>query len=475
MEMKVLAAIANHGTKNAAYLDTLLKEFRSMGKYDLDVVVHSDIPKNLGPDIEVVVGLPAKDPRSLPFAHKALFADRMGKYDLYVYSEDDILIKERNIDAFVEATHTLPDGYIAGFLRFERRENGRKYYPDFHNRFHWDPHSVQKIGEDIFAHHTNQHSACFILTQDQLEQAVDSGGFLSPPRKGRYDMLETAATDPYTQCGMKKLICISRMEDFLIHHLPNVYIDKLGLDEDLAEKEIEKLKSLLQADTVRGPLFDTGTLLESAQWEKKYYEPCREDILSLIPEGVRRVLSVGCSCGSTESELVKQGVEVVGIPMDCIVQATVEAKGVKAVSPDIDSAMDTLRGEGFDCILFPDVLQHFPDPVSVAGNFLALLRKRGTILVSAPNFHYPAIVREKWMWKDLLPNANGKHAFGRHKIHFTTRSTVDSWMKRCGLKAVRSSRHIEPGAKWFNRMTMGIMKSNLSRNVVVLYERANSR
>ena len=226
--MKILVAIANFGTKNAMYLEKLLDEYRSMARFSVDIVVFSNIPKDLGPDVEVIVGLPTKDPWSLPFGHKALFAERMQQYDLFIYSEDDTLITERNIDAFVKMTKILPEKYIAGFLRYEISEKGRKYYNDFHNHFHWDPNSVLTIGEYIFAYYTNEHSACFILTQGQLQKAINSGGFLLPPRKGRYDMLVTAATDPYTQCGLKKLICISHLDDFCIHHLPNVYIGKIG-------------------------------------------------------------------------------------------------------------------------------------------------------------------------------------------------------------------------------------------------------
>jgi 2-polyprenyl-3-methyl-5-hydroxy-6-metoxy-1,4-benzoquinol methylase len=304
-----------------------------------------------------------------------------------------------------------------------------------------------------------------------LEKAINSGGFLLPPRTGRYDMLVTAATDPYTQCGMKKLICISHLNDVCVHHLPNVYIDKMGLNEELTDKEIEKLISICGTNTLRGPLLDTKTLLENAEWEKRYYEPCRKDILSLIPRDVQRVLSVGCSCGSTESELVKQGIEVVGIPLNCIIRVTAEARGIKVVSPDFECAMADLRGEDFDCILFPDVLQHLPDPISVVRNFLNLLRTSGSIIISVPNFHYPPIVRKKMLWKLLLSKANGMHIFKKYKINFTTRSMIDSWMERCGLHVVRSSGQIEPGAHRFNRLTMGSMKSILSRNVVVLCNR----
>ncbi len=419
--MKILVAIANFGTKNAMYLEKLLDEYRSMTRFAVDIVVFSNIPKDLGPDVEVIVGLPTKDPWSLPFGHKALFAERMQQYDLFIYSEDDTLITERNIDAFVKMTKILPEKYIAGFLRYEISETGRKYYNDFHNRFHWDPNSVLTIGEYIFAYYTNEHSACFILTQGQLQKAINSGGFLLPPRKGRYDMLVTAATDPYTQCGLKKLICISHLNDFCVHHLPNVYIGKMGVDVESADREIDRLRSLYGTNVVRGPLFDTNTQLEHDRWEKRYHEPCRNDILSLVPKGVKRVLSVGCSYGSTESELVKQGIDVVGIPLDCVIQVSAEARGIKMVPPNFEAAMDALRGEDFDCILFPDVLQHYPDATYLLREFMKLLGKNGSIILSVPNFNHLSVVRKRMLGKLLLSKVNHKHSFEKYKIHFTTR------------------------------------------------------
>ena len=124
--MKILIAIANYGTKNARYLEKVLDEYRSMTRFPLDIVVLSNIPKDLGPGVEVIVGLPTKDPWSLPFGHKALFAERMQQYDLFIYSEDDTLITERNIDAFITMTKILPEKYIAGFLRYEISETGKK-------------------------------------------------------------------------------------------------------------------------------------------------------------------------------------------------------------------------------------------------------------------------------------------------------------------------------------------------------------
>src|SRR2546429_4913221 len=116
--MKILTVISNYGTSNNDALKEVFRELRSM-TYDVDIVVLSDIPKDFGPDIRVKVGLPTKDPWTLPFAHKEVFAENLNDYDLFLYNEDDIRITEAHINAFVEATKILNDDEIAGFMRFE--------------------------------------------------------------------------------------------------------------------------------------------------------------------------------------------------------------------------------------------------------------------------------------------------------------------------------------------------------------------
>jgi hypothetical protein len=71
--MKILLAIANYGTKNEIYLNKLLEAYRSMQKYSVKIVIFSNIQKNYGTDIEVIVGLPINNPWSLPYGHKKLF------------------------------------------------------------------------------------------------------------------------------------------------------------------------------------------------------------------------------------------------------------------------------------------------------------------------------------------------------------------------------------------------------------------
>src|ERR1700686_355548 len=121
--LRILVALASYGTSNDHYLLRLVEEYRAMS-FDGDIVILSNLKKQLAPDIETLVGLPNRNPWSLPFPHKKLFADRLEKYDLFVYSEDDMLITEKNLRAFLEISTTLREDEIAGFIRIEKGSNG---------------------------------------------------------------------------------------------------------------------------------------------------------------------------------------------------------------------------------------------------------------------------------------------------------------------------------------------------------------
>jgi hypothetical protein len=142
---RLLVAIASYGVKNLELLRGIIQGYRKLS-LDVDIVVLSEAPKDLGPGVEVVVGLPSRNPWSLPFAHKAIFAREIDNYDLFLYSEDDIQFTERNIQAFLGATKELDTDEVAGFLLYEKDKVGMTWLTGFWENFHWEPESVRRRG-----------------------------------------------------------------------------------------------------------------------------------------------------------------------------------------------------------------------------------------------------------------------------------------------------------------------------------------
>ena len=110
-ELRLLVAIASFGQNHLEYLKRIIKTYRSMAMH-VDIVVVCEAPKALGPGVEVLVGLPARNPWSLPFAHKRVLAENVGNYDLFAYSEDDVEVTEAHIQSFLRVSPVLAEDEI---------------------------------------------------------------------------------------------------------------------------------------------------------------------------------------------------------------------------------------------------------------------------------------------------------------------------------------------------------------------------
>lgn len=463
LRLRILVAIANFGTGNRVYLEQLLNEYRRM-PFDVRIVVLSNIQKDLGSDIEVVVGLPSKNPRSLPFAHRQLFADRIDRHDLFIYTEDDTLMTAQNISAFLDANKTLENDEIAGFIRHEVGEDGRTFISTVHSQFHWDVKSVCYRGGRAYARFTNEHSACFILTRQQLRRAIDMGGFVVAPHEGRYAMLETAATDPYTQCGFVKLICISDPDDFIVKHLPNKYVGNMGLEVSEFHRQLERLREIGSKGLSAPELLAAETKLPGTLWSKSYYEPCRRELLALIPSDVRTVLSVGCGWGETERVLVEGGVRVVGLTLDPVIAASAELRGVETICKGFSEARAALEGRSFDCLLLSNVLHLVPDPVGVLAPFAELLSKDGVVVAAVPNH-----MRLPTLWRRIRGFRGYQHIghFDRSGLQKTTAGRMRTWFKRSGLVVERIEWLVPQRFEHHRRWTLGLINPLLASALVV--------
>jgi SAM-dependent methyltransferase len=485
-KLKILVAIASYGSTNDGYLNRLVKEYRSMS-FDVDIVVLTNIKKEIDPGVELAVVQPMKNPWTLPFAHKRIFAERLNDYDLFIYSEDDILITENNIRAFLNVSTVLPEDKILGFLRFEIGENGNVSYPDVHGHFHWDSESVQAFGNDLFAAFTNEHSACYVMTRDQLRRAIDSGGFLVERWEGKYDLICTAATDPYVHCGFKKVICISRLDDFLVHHLSGKYSSiHFMVDGSEMQRQVVALMKIGQNGHRPPNLFQTETKLRGGLFSKGYYEPINPELMSAIPPGTCTVLSIGCGWGALEARLAATGLKVVAVPLDAVIAGRAEAAGVEVVVGDFNIARQKLAGRQFDCLLVSNVLHLVEDPVKILTSFAELLSPGSAAIITVPNllrFKATYAVAKKVasfarvrlpiicmkMFGDKWFRTIGD--FEATGVRTISLKTLRGWSKAAGLKLERTVTQLPSRAKATSHITLGLLDHVLADDIIAVAKR----
>ncbi len=462
---KLLVAIASYGTNNDSYLARLIEEYQAM-PLSVRIVVLSNLQKPVPAGVELIVGMPTEDPWSLPFAHKKVLAEGINNHDLFIYSEDDTLIKYRHIEAFLRVSASLPENEIPGFFRYEEYGNRQKNYAELHGHFHWDAASVVKRGDYVFAYLTNEHSACYLLTQRQLRKAMDSGGFLVPPHKGKYDLACTASTDPYTQCGFRRIVCISHFDDFLIQHLPNKYVGtRFGINEEELRTQLAALLRINSNRDRAESLFETETRLPDAKYSKDYYEPVSPDVVAAIPKNAHAILSIGCGAGTLETSLIHAGKRVTAVPIDPAISARAASEGVEMVYGDFGTAREQLSGRQFDCVIFSNVLHLVPDPKLIVSSFGNLLSNGGVAVVRVPN-----LARFPELWKKLsgVPHFQDLGNYGKSGTHFTSFSGVNNWFKSAGLKPGKIVGVFSSSERKASRLTLGMVDRFLASELIAI-------
>jgi 2-polyprenyl-3-methyl-5-hydroxy-6-metoxy-1,4-benzoquinol methylase len=380
-----LVAISSYGEKNLEVLKGIIQTYRSM-TMEVDVVVVSEAPKDLGSEVQVVVGLPARNPRSLPFAHKRIFAENVDRYDLFVFSEDDIGVTEKNIQAFVRATAHLKSDEIAGFLRYEVDQSGRWMITEGWGPYHWKPETVRRRGPYTIAEFTNEHAGFYALTQPQVRSAIASGGFLRNPCEGRYGMLETAATDPYTNCGFRKVICISDLEDFLVHHMSNRYANTLPSSLTSFQEQAQTLMDIHIGVHPSTTLCEVESKLWPWGWQKSYYERPSDGVLKMVPSTATNVLSIGCGWGVTEEILKERGAKVTALPLNSVIGAAAARRGINVIYGTLAECFRILDGQQFDCVLLTNLLHLQPTPAHLVERCSRFVQEGGALVLSGLNF-----------------------------------------------------------------------------------------
>ena len=427
---RLLVAIASYGTAGDRYLAQVIEEYRSM-PFDVHIVVLSNIEKTVPSGVELKVGLPIRNPWSLPFAHKKVLAEHVNDYDLFIYSEEDILITQRNIDAFVEVSKVLPETEIPGFLLYENGSKGVRNCVNLYGHFHWDPASVCQRGPYTFAFLTNEHSGCYLLTREQLQHAIDTGRYLVPPYRGKYDLACTASTDPYTVCGFRKLMCISRLDDFLVHHLPDKYTGaEFRASEQAFDKQVQALMKIGKNGTKAASLLNTETKLPAAMYSKQYDEAARQDVLSVVPSSVNSLLSVGSGSGKSEKWLVEKGLQVTAVPLDPVIGTCLEESGAELVYGNLCTARTKLEGRKFDCIFFSNILHLVAHPGKVLQDYTELLEEGGYVVLVTPNV---AALKNKLYGLLGKPGYRELRDFSKGGVQFVSQSSVNKWFAGAGL------------------------------------------
>jgi SAM-dependent methyltransferase len=244
-------------------------------------------------------------------------------------------------------------------------------------------------------------------------------------------MLESAATHVYANCGLRRVIPLSDIDSFLVHHLPNTYVGRTGATWDAVRGQIDAL-TRIEAGSLRPvTLCPTEPSIYPSKWGKRYDEQPTSDILELIGSGRRSVLSIGCGSGDLERQVLRRGASVTVLPLDCVAGSAFPDHQFRVVLGTLDECLCTIADARYDCVVLTNLIHLLPRPEDVLERLARLLTVGGCLIVSGLHFdHLPV----------LLKRAIGFGPYGRLRsfqasgIHTGGRRWTRGALRRAGLR-----------------------------------------
>jgi 2-polyprenyl-3-methyl-5-hydroxy-6-metoxy-1,4-benzoquinol methylase len=249
--------------------------------------------------------------------------------------------------------------------------------------------------------------------------------------------------------------------------MPNKYVGILSLSGGEFECQITALCRIASDGIPEHPFLETTPGCAAALYGKNYYEPARTDLLRLVPASAATVLSIGCGWGATEETLARTGRRVVAVPMDPIISACAEAKGVE-VMHGVEETLASIRCHTFDCVLVSNVLHLVKEPTTFLTKLLPALSCKGIIITAVPN-----LFRVPVLWKRIrgLEPYRFLGDYRKSGVHLTSHGIVHRWLTGAGLR-VRSFADVMPErAQALCSATFGLAAPLMSSEIVALAEK----
>ncbi|MFA5142847.1 MAG: class I SAM-dependent methyltransferase [Candidatus Omnitrophota bacterium] len=198
-----------------------------------------------------------------------------------------------------------------------------------------------------------------------------------------------------------------------------------------------------------------------------YYAHVRKDLAGLVPEGVSRVLDVGCGIGSFGAFLKsrrERPIEVVGIELDADAARQAEKNLDNVIVGDAGTIELPFDKGYFDCIIYGDILEHLADPWAVLAGHKEFLRPGGWIVASIPNIaHYKTrrmLRRGEWNYEDA-------GILDRSHLRFFTIKSIKQMFKDAGFKIIAIDHAIR--ASKFRRGINKIFKNCIIDSIAEQY------
>ena len=136
-------------------------------------------------------------------------------------------------------------------------------------------------------------------------------------------------------------------------------------------------------------------------------------------------------------------------PLDSVIGACAEARGVKVIYGDSDSTLAQVAGEKFDCVIASDLLHRIPEPERLLRSFSGLLNPGGAVVATLPNLSQISI---RWRRVKRDPTCINLGTFARSGMHLTSYGRIRKWFEKAGFTVQKTVSIVPERGKKLSRI-----------------------
>lgn len=235
--MKLLISLSSYGDKNLEYLHCVIDTFKSYKKYDVTIDVHCTVPIERT-DVNQIVH---DNPPTTCLFHRTDFIQQQDNYDLFLFAEYDMMIKEHCIDTFLKYDKQLPIDHCLGFIRYENTPEGISYLIDLWKNlagYNYIRDYNININNINYFSLTNVHQACYVLTKDKLKYVIENTNFNIDTLNDNGPELSSSGIFCHWPIGpagiINKVLPLDKndLEKCFIHHMADCHCNPPGVNTD---------------------------------------------------------------------------------------------------------------------------------------------------------------------------------------------------------------------------------------------------
>lgn len=168
--------------------------------------------------------------------------------------------------------------------------------------------------------------------------------------------------------------------------------------------------------------------------ENQYYANRRQEVMAFIPQGVQKILEIGCGKGVFRQNF-PHDIEYWGIEPHRQSAVVASFSMTKVLCGDIFSIQEQLPDDYFDLIVCNDVIEHIVDTSKLMKVIRSKLKTEGQIAGSIPNVRNSENLYKLLIYRDWTYQSSG--VLDHTHVRFYTEKSIRALLQEYGFELER--------------------------------------